>query len=348
MDGPRKELTSEQRGGIIYGHQNGDSYRTIAARVGCSKTAVAETVKRFLETGSTEPQAARSGRPPLIRTPPRNALKKIVTEEDRHLSTSQVTNLFNTRAHLNVSKSTIRRALYKENLKCRIARPKPLISEANAIKRLNWCLARENWTIHRFRRVLWSDESTVTQFQQGTCSRVWRLPEEEWNVECLSSTVKHSPSRMYWGCFSWYGVGPLIPLQGSVTAAVYVETLQEFLLPELEQFPGHQKRGRPLFQQDNARPHTAKVTTNFFTEHGIRVLDWPAQSPDLNPIENLWHEVKKTVYRYRPKPKNLTELDDIVLQAWQDIPPELCRQLVDSMPNRVSACIAAHGGPTKY
>jgi len=67
------------------------------------------------------------------------------------------------------------------------------------------------------------------------------------------------------------------------------------------------------------------------------------QSLDLNPIENLWHVVKKTVYH-----KNLTELDDIVLQAWQDIPPELCRQLVDSMPNRVSACIAAHGGPTKY
>src|SRR4051812_22305853 len=116
MIGQRKELTSEQRGGIVYGYQNGDSYRAIAARVGCSKTAVEKTVKRFLETGSTEPQATRSGRPPLIRTPSRSTLKKIVIEEDRHLSTSQVTNLSNTQTHLDASKSTIRHALYKENL----------------------------------------------------------------------------------------------------------------------------------------------------------------------------------------------------------------------------------------
>src|SRR5688572_24611258 len=88
-------------------------------------------------------------------------------------------------------------------------------------------------------------QQTVSLFQQGACSRVWRLPQE-WNIENLTSIVKRSPSQMYWGCFSWHGVGPLIKPEGSVTAAAYVGTLQEFFLPELEQFLGS-NTASPIF-----------------------------------------------------------------------------------------------------
>lgn len=343
----RKELTQKQRGAILYGYKRNDSYRTIAFQVGCSKSAVASTVARFMRTGSSEPQAVRTGRPSLITAPSNHLLKDLVME-DRRLSASQITNMFISKTNLPVSKSTVRRSLYKENLRCRLARPKLLVSEANIAARLNWCLAHQDWTVRQFRRVLWSDESTVSLFQQGSCSRVWREPKEEWNVECVTSTVKHSPRRMYWDAFSWYGVGPLIPIHGSVTAASYTETLQRHLLPALEGFPGISDRGRPLFQQDNARPHTAKLTKRFLTENHVRVVDWPAQSPDLNPIENVWHELKRMVQRNPNKLANLTELDTQVLQAWGNVPPEFCRRLVDSMPRRIAACIAAAGGPTKY
>ncbi|CAG8690400.1 4548_t:CDS:2, partial [Ambispora gerdemannii] len=130
--------------------------------------------------------------------------------------TSPITTTLAAQTKRNVSRNTVRHELHKENLWSRIARPKPLISTVNAERRLAWCLARKDWTARHFRRVSWSDESTFCLFQQSSC-RVWREPHEEWDIECVRSTVKHNPSQMHWGCFSWYGTGPLVALNGSAT-----------------------------------------------------------------------------------------------------------------------------------
>lgn len=75
-------------------------------------------------------------------------------------------------------------------------------------------------------------------------------------------------------------------------------------------------------------------------------MDWPSRSPDLNPIENLWHYIKVRVRD--TKPNNLIELEDCVLKCWNEIDPAYCKQLIKSMPRRITACIAAKGGATKY
>jgi transposase len=344
--GSKKDLTATQRGAIIYGFLRKDSYRTIAANIGCEKSVVGNIIRKYRETGTAEPQSKRPGRSSLLTVSDRSALKTLVINGNRRLNAAQITTVFNTQTKLNISKKTIRRTLKKENLSSCIARPKPLVSPINALKRLTWCLARKDWTARHFRRILWSDESSFQLFQQVFC-RVWHEPYEEWDIECLSCTVKRSPSCMFWGCFSWYGIGPLVPLINNATGASHVEILRKYAIPTLKKYPESIDRGRPLFQQDNARPHTSKIATTFLEDNKVRILDWPAQSPDLNPIENLWHEVKMSVCR-KPKPSNLNDLKILVKQAWCDIPPETCRRLVDSMPDRVAACIAADGGPTKY
>ena len=127
----------------------------------------------------------------------------------------------------------------------------------------------------------------------------------------------------------------------------HLEIIRKYALPTIKNFPANGNLGHPLFVQDNARPHVDTKVQEFLTENRVRVMNWPPQSPDLNPIENLWAEVKRSV-RKKEKPSNLKELDTLVKRAWREIPPELCRRLIASMPDRVNACIEAKGGPLKY
>jgi transposase len=253
--------------------------------------------------------------------------------------------LWNKKTNSKVSTRTIGRKLRKVGLKNCLARKKPLISPANKAARLEWCLEHASWTKKDWAKVLWSDESTFTQFQQSRCSRVWREPKDKWAPSCVAATVKHSPSRMHWGCFSRKGLGPLVSLTESVTTSSHVETLRRYALPTFKRlFP----KGNGWFQEDNARPHKAKAAVAFRTEHGLQTLSWPAQSLDLNPIENLWAEVKKRLQKRKRQPSNLSELDRHVKEAWRAIPISLIESLVDSMPHRIQAVIAAEGGATKY
>ena len=95
---------------------------------------------------------------------------------------------------------------------------------------------------------------------------------------------------MVWGAMSPAGVGPLCFLRSRVNAAVYQEVLEHFMLPAADQLYGD---AYFIFQQDLAPAHSAKTTSTWFKDHGIPVLNWPANSPDLSSIENLWGIVKR-------------------------------------------------------
>ncbi len=101
-----------------------------------------------------------------------------------------------------------------------------------------------------------------------------------------------------------------------------------------------------IFQQDLAPAHTAKGTKSWFNDHGVTVLDWPANSPDLNPIENLWGIVKRKMRDTRPN--NADDLKATVKETWASIPPQQCHKLITSMPRQIEAVIKAKGAPTKY
>ncbi len=150
-------------------------------------------------------------------------------------------------------------------------------------------------------------------------------------------SVKFPQSVMIWAAMSSAGVGPLCFLKTNVTAPVYQEILEHFMLPSADKLYG---------DADFIAAHTAKGTKSWFNDHGVGVLDWPANSPDLNPIENLWGIVKRKMRDTRPN--NADELKATVKETWASIPPQQCHKLITSMPRQIEAVIKAKGAPTKY
>ncbi len=128
----------------------------------------------------------------------------------------------------------------------------------------------------------------------------------------------------------------------NVTASVYQDILEQFMLPSVDQLF---KDADFIFQQDLAPAHTAKSTKSWLNDHGVGVLDWPENSPDLN-IENLWCIVKRKIRNKRPK--HADELKATVKETWAFTPPQQCHKLITSMPCRSEADIKAKGAPTKY
>ncbi len=156
-------------------------------------------------------------------------------------------------------------------------------------RRLTWAKEKKNWTVAQWSKALFSDESKfcISFGNQGPI--VWRKGGEAHSPSYLKSSVKFPQSVMIWGTMSSAGVGPLCFLKTNITPPVYKYILEHFMLPSADQLF---KDADFIVQQDLAPVHTAKSTKRWLNDHVVGVLDWPANSPDLN-IENLWSIVKR-------------------------------------------------------
>jgi ATP:corrinoid adenosyltransferase len=194
----------------------------------------------------------------------------------------------------------------------------PALSDENRKIRLRWAKERVNWTKEQWYSVVWSDESRYTVKGYGGGARVLRKVGERYHLQHIVPTTKWGKgSVMIWSCFWAGGFGPLVFIDGNVDQDAYVNILTQKFLPWFVKLNDKYDKDF-IFQEDGATCHTGGYATWWKTSYSIRRFDyWPAQSPDLNPIEHIWSCLDKLIDNKRYSISNTDELKTALEEAWE-------------------------------
>jgi transposase len=334
-------------------YDSGLSYRSIAVHCDISPTSIHGIIRRY-RTQQSGRSHQRSGRPPTLTDRDKNAIFRVI-RLDPFITLANL----RVEACVEASTRTILRWLKKEGIHHYEALQRPLLTEEVAAQRLQFALEHQNKPLSWWKRVIFSDEATIQRGQgrrQGWvfCKRQERLDKDK--VEGKTLQMRHG--RMFWAAIGARRRTSLVPLLGdpdSARGGVSGRVIQACLEENMPTIAGP---GDSFFQ-DNARTHTAVVVQvwlqNWAQENGVFLPKWPPYSPDLNPIENLWKLLKERICKGFPElsslPKNneaLARLERAAVEVWEDFEDDLLEKLIESMPRRMTACIAANGWYTKY
>lgn len=336
-------LSSHQRSCAIGMLESGRSQRWVARHLPCSNAAVSKLVRRYNETGRVEDRA-RSGRP-----------RETTALQDRWIRLQHLRDRFRPatrtaaetlgRHNNRVSANTVRRRLKAVGFSCRRPFKGTTLNNARRANRLRWCRQHLQWTREMWSRVVFTDESRFCVDMADGRERVWRRRGERFASCCVRQYNRWGgPNVMVWAGISTEQRTELVVIEGNLTARRYID---QILAPHLQPF----LQAHPeitTFQQDNARPHAAALTTEYLNNLDVDVMPWMPYSPDLNPIEHLWDELGRRLAARHPRPTNRLMLIQALREEWARIPQATLSRLTNSMRRRCVACIATRGGHTRY
>uniref|UniRef100_A0AAZ3S1T4 Transposase n=1 Tax=Oncorhynchus tshawytscha TaxID=74940 RepID=A0AAZ3S1T4_ONCTS len=331
----------ETRAVIIALHKKGFPGKDIAASKIAPKSTIYRIIKNFKESGLIVVKKA-SGRPRKS-SKRQDHLLKLIQLRDRGTTSTELAQEWQ-QAGVSASSHTVRQRLLEDGLVSRRAAKKPFLSRKNIRDRLIFYRYSTGTGIGLLR-------TGVKSFSlMNPLSDCLGHPDKSLSGEDKVSatiipvmpTVKHPETIHMRGCFSAKGVGSLtiLPKNTAMYKEWYQHILREQLLPTIQEQFGDEQC---LFQHDGAPCHKAKVAR----EQNIDILGpWPGNSPDLNPIENLWSILKRRVDKQ--KPTNSDQLQALIMQEWAAISQDVTQKLIDSMTGQIAEVLKKKGQHCKY
>ena len=266
--------------------------------------------------------------------------------DSRRSTLSDITASLNTALTHPISTATVARRLHEQGIHARAPTAVPLTTSKNRSERVKWARTHLKWTLEQWKKILWSDESRVALDGPDGGAKIWRRKHEVMHPDCLSPTAQHTAGVMVWGCANWHGLGPLVFLDGPITGEVYSELLEVHVYPTMLVMFDEVDLG--IFQQDNAGAHKSGLALQKLEDLDIETLDWPARSPDLSPIENLWRALKHRL-RKRPRFETVVKLRTALEEEWAAMAadPASWRPFFENLNERLNAVIKSHGYPIR-
>lgn len=330
--GRGKRLDDFEKGGIVALRAQGLSNRAIAKAVSRSSNVVNNFLRDPVAYSSSKPagpapQLTEHDVRRLRRTAAKGeeSSKEIVASLGLPVSDRRVRQVLNATPHLTFTKR----------------KHTPKLEKHHVAARLSWAIERVSWG-PKWRQVVFSDEKKFNLDGPDGFQYYWHDLRNEPQV--YSTRQMGGGSVMVWGAFSAAGKSVLAVLEGRQDNVRYQRTLEQFLLP----FARANHPAGYVFQQDNASIHTASGTKIWFQTHSIDVMPWPAKSPDLNPIENVWGILARRVYAHGRQFYSREMLVECILREWELLPLSTLVKLAGSMEKRCVEVIMKHGKKTHY
>jgi transposase len=334
-------LSLEARGSVVGFDLAGFTSRKIAHTIPCSKATVFNLRKKYQATNSVL-NREKSGRKPILGDEEKTVICARTALDPGHSDPRQLVNELN----IESSPRTVRRFLNSEGLTSHIQQSSHEFSERERNLRLSFAHGYLDWEETEWDLVVPCDETKFST-NDNTQRHVQCGPGEQYLAKNRKRKELHPSNLNGWGCFSSAGVGTLY-LYPQTLDAQYYESILDCCLPEsVEKFFQISQMPRQWYLlQDNVSLHFSPNVKHWYHNHGVINITFPPWSPDLNPIENLFHDVKQRMSQFHAVTDE--ELSDAAIRAWEETDPQYCRNLMHGMPKRLQKVIENDGFLIKH